>query len=169
MRPQHAQPEEYLYLKENGIDIDTCEIDYKIISVRCEDLSLYRKAFRVKIRALLKEDDIVALRRYVNQFYTLAQFVQYLYGFHSCAATVEPWQEELAHSLQTKFSESYTQVYTSDSWISYKGVEEYKELLKKKYIDSTLGEKVEVATCIQDEKPFLNLKDRAHFKKCDIS
>ena len=169
MKEEPLKPESYLYLKENGIDIDACDIDYKKISVRCEDLSLYRKAFRVKIRALIKQDDIVALRRYVNQFYALAQFVQYLYGFHSCASTVEPWQEELAFRLQTKFSESNAQVYTSNSWIRYKSVEEYTELLKNKYKNSNLGDKVEISKFIQDEKPFLNLKDRAHFEKCDIN
>ena len=70
MRPKAVKPEKYLYLQENGIDIDVCVIDYKVISIRCQDLSLYRKAFRVKIRTLIKQNDMPALKRYINAFYT---------------------------------------------------------------------------------------------------
>lgn len=165
MREEPVKPEKYLYLQENGIDIDACKIDYKMISVRCEDLSLYRKAFRVKIRALIKQGDSASLKRYVDQFYTLAQFVQYLYGFHSCASPVEAWQEELASYLQTQFEENNVQVYRDGSWISYGSVEDYSKSFKKQYEELPFGQKLETSACVQDAKPFINLKDKAHFAK----
>jgi len=164
VKEEPLTPEAYLYLKEDGIDIDTCEVDYQKISVRCEDISRYRKAFRVKIRALIKLDDMIALKRYVNQFYSLAQFVQYLYGFHSCSSSVETWQEELARHLQTKFEQSATQTYRLESWLNYKSIEDYTKLFKNEY--KALDENLEHLRCIQDAKPFLNLKDKAHFEKC---
>lgn len=166
MIPEPVKPEQHLYLQEHGIDINTCEIDYKVISVGCEDLSLYRKAFRVKIRSLIKKGDMTELKRYVNQFYTLAQFVRYLYGFHSCASPVQTWQEELALDLQTRFKESRVQVYTPGSWINYKSVKDYTKSFKKQYTDLPLDENLETPHCIQDAKPFLNPKDKAHFDKC---
>jgi len=166
MKPGPAQPEMYLYLQEDGIDIDACKVDYKVLSVRCEDLSLYKKAFRVKIRALIKQNSMTELKAYVNEFYTLAHFVRYLYGFNSCASEVEPWQETLAYDLQTKFVESKAPAYTSGSWIEYKRVSEYKELFTQAYKNLSLLEAVQDLDCVQDEKPFLNPKDKAHFDKC---
>jgi len=163
MRPKAVKPEKYLYLQENGIDIDACVIDYKLISVRCQDLSLYRKAFRVKIRTLIKQNDMPALKRYIDAFYTFAQFSQYLYGFHSCAGVVEPWQEQLAYYLQTRFDESRVLVYEPGSWISYKSVKDYEESFKKKYQNFSLDESSEILPFIQDAKPFLNQKDQSHF------
>jgi len=166
VRVQPVKPEKYLYLQDNGIDIDACKIDYKMISVRCEDLSLYRKAFRVKIRSLIKKGDAVVLKQYVNQFYTLAQFVQYLYGFHSCASTVEGWQEELACHLQRQFVVGDVMAYKPGSWLSYACADDYKDTFKKQYMMLSSDANIETLDCVQDEKPFLNLKDRSHFDRC---
>lgn len=165
MRPEPLKPEQYLYFQDNGIDIDACKIDYKMISVRCEDLSLYRKAFRVKIRSLIKIGDMLALKRYVDKFYALAYFVRYLYGFHSCASSVKAWQETLAYDLQKKFIVSKTPVYTSASWIEYKSAYDYKAFYKQAYKNLSFGDESEKLDCVQDEKPFLNPKDKAHFNK----
>lgn len=163
MRPLPVKPEKYLYLQENGIDIDACMIDYRMISVRCEDLSLYRKAFRVKIRTLIKNDDMLGLKRYIDNFYTYAQFVQYLYGFHSCACAVERWQEELAYYLQTKFVESNALVYKPGDWISYKSIDDYENYFRNHYKEFSKDVNIETLPFVQDAKPFLNPKDRAHF------
>jgi len=163
MGEQPLKPEQYLYLQEKGIDIDACELDYKTISVRCKDLSLYKKAFRVKIRTLIKQNSMKELQKYVNEFYILAHFARHLYGFHSCANDVEPWQETLAYELQTKFEVSRAPQYTTSAWIKYKDVNEYKVLFKQAYKDLSFGEELD---CVQDEKPFLNPKDKAHFDKC---
>jgi len=160
------KPKEYLFLKEKGIDINACNINFKIISVRCEDLNLYKKAFRVKIRALIKEGNLVDLKRYVNAFYTLAYFVRFLYGFHSCSNSVEAWQEELAFYLQTKFEESRVKGYDKSSWIIYKSDKTYEEHFKMKYKELSFNTKSTMRQFIQDNKPFLNLKDKAHFTKC---
>jgi len=159
------KPEEYLVFKDKGIDIAACEIDFKILCVRCEDLSLYRKAFRVKIRALLKVGDINKLKDYVNALYSLASFAKYLYGFHSCASNVEPWQEELALYLQVNFDKSRVEAYNGNTWITYTGMG-YVQALTKKYKDLTHSAKLDTSVCVQDTKPFLNLKDKAHFEKC---
>ena len=166
MRPQPVEPEKYLYLQENGIDIDGCKIDYKMISVRCEDLSLYRKAFRVKIRSLIKQDDMIALKGCVDQFYTFAQFVQYLYGFHSCVSAVEGWQEKLAYHRQRQFVVGDVMVYRPGSWLSYACADDYKDTFKKQYMMLSPDINIETLDCVQDEKPFLNLKDRSHFDRC---
>ncbi len=165
MRPKAVKPEKYLYLQENGIDIDACVIDYKLISVRCQDLSLYRKAFRVKIRTLIKQNDMPALKPYIDAFYTFAQFSQYLYGFHSCAGVVESWQEQLAYYLQTGFDESRVLVYEPGSWIKYKSVNDYEKSFKKRYQKFSPDENSEILPFIQDAKPFLNQKDQSHFDK----
>lgn len=87
----------------------------------------------------IKLDGIASLKRCVNQFYKLAQFVMSLYGFHSCASPVQKWQEQLALYLQTKFKESDTEVYAPDSWISYKSAEDYTKSYKKQYTDLSFG------------------------------
>ena len=157
--------EEYLCLKEKGFDLKKCSFDYSLISVKCEDLSLYKKAFRVKIRALLKTNDIKGLRTYVNAFYTLAQFARYLYGFHSCADSVASWQETLAYELQQTFVVNSSDFYKQGTWLKYKDTKSYRQLFTEKYNALNLYEKVDEKLCIQDEKPFLNEKDKAHFTK----
>ena len=161
MKTEPVKAETYLFLKEKGIDIDACEIDFKILSVSCEDLCLYRKALRVKIRALIKLDDIVELKGYVNALYGLAYFAKYLYGFHSCASGVQKWQEELALYLQAGFDESRVEAYDGKTWITYTEVDyakQYKDLFHNASLDTSIY--------TQDTKPFLNLKDKAHFDKC---
>ena len=151
MKAQVLKAEEYLFLKQEGIDIDACKIDFKKLSVSCIDLSLYRKAFRVKIRALIKLGEREALKEYINALYALAYFAKYLYGFHSCSSSVQDWQEERAVSLQASFDENKIKIYTGKTWLTYTSTE-YNPL------DTSLG--------IHDEKPFLNLKDKAHFDAC---
>jgi len=157
--------EDYLYLQAPGIDIALCRLDYSLISVRCEDLSLYKKAFRVKIRALIKEKRFQELQAYVNAFYTLAHFVRHLYGFHSCDSGVEFWQEKLAQSLKTSFIPDHILAYQSDTWIVYQKRNNYQEMFTQKYMDVFSKEKVKLDTFVQDEKPFLNPKDKSHFDK----
>ncbi|MDH5464761.1 MAG: hypothetical protein OEW60_03970, partial [Thiovulaceae bacterium] len=156
--------EEYLLLKGKGIDIDACKINFKELSVRCEDLSLFRKALRVKIRALIKLDDRNQLRSYANALYRLAQFSRYLYGFHSCNSEVSFWQEELAVYLQTRFDESKVVFYEGNTWLVYKNVDSYCSFYKAVY-RVHLSKTDTVSPCIQDAKPFLNLKDKSHFDK----
>ena len=159
-------PEDYLVLKEQGIDIEACRINFKELSVVCEDLSLYRKALRVKIRALIKLGDKNTLRSCVNALYGLAQFAQYLYGFHSCNSSVDRFQIELALSLQASFDENSVVPYDGKDWLSYKTVDEYSATFKDKYkifLDETSRNPI---LFVQDAKPFLNLKDKAHFEKC---
>lgn len=120
----------------------------------------------MKIRALIKEGNFVDLKRYVNAFYTLAYFVRFLYGFHSCSISVEAWQEELAFSLQTKFEESRVKGYDKSSWITYKSDKTYEEHFKMAYNALSFHTRSKMRQFIQDNKPFLNLKDKAHFTKC---
>lgn len=168
MKAEPLKPEHYLYLKEKGIDIDACVIDYQKISVRCGDLSNYRKAFRVKIRALLKRNNQELLKQYIHHFYVLAQFVRYLYGYHSCSVEVQPWQEELASYLQMKFSQDDVKVYDKESWMTYESRDYYCDAFKKQYATLTPHMDVKNLECLQDGKPFLNPKDRAHFDKCSL-
>ena len=160
------RPEDYLVLKEKGIDIEACRINFKELSVVCEDLSLYRKALRVKIRALIKLGDKNALKPYVDVLYGLAQFARYLYGFHSCNSSVDRFQIELALSLQSSFDGNSVLPYDGKGWLSYKNIDEYCASFKdrcEKFLGETSGRPI---LCVQDEKPFLNLKDKAHFEKC---
>jgi len=165
MRPKAVIPKVYLFLQENGIDIDACVIDYKLISVRCQDLSLYRKAFRVKIRTMIKNNDTHALKPYIDAFYTFTQFAQYLYGFHSCGSEVEEWQEQLAYYLQTRFDESSALECTKDSLIKYASVNEYEKSFKELYQKFAPDVDSESLPFVQDAKPFLNQKDQSHFDK----
>jgi hypothetical protein len=158
------RPEEYVVLKDRGIDVDACKLNFREVSVACEDLSLYRKALRVKIRALIKSDDKDELRSYVDLLYSLAQFARYLYGFHSCNSRIEIWQEKLARSLQGSFDESRLRPYDGQSWLSYQDVDAYSAFFKCQYKER-FGD-LDTGLCIQDEKPFLNPKDKAHFDKC---
>jgi len=165
MRPKAVKPKVYLFLQENGIDIDACVIDYKLISVRCQDLSLYRKAFRVKIRTMIKNNDTPDLKRYIDAFYSFAQFSQYLYGFHSCGSEVEEWQEQLAYFLQTRFDASSALECNKYSMISYSSVEEYEKFFKTLYQKFAPDVDSATLTFVQDAKPFLNQKDQSHFDK----
>ena len=165
MRPKAVKPKVYLFLQENGIDIDACVIDYKLISVRCQDLSLYKKAFRVKIRTMIKNNDTPDLKRYIDAFYSFAQFSQYLYGFHSCGSVVEEWQEQLAYYLQTSFEESQTLECKSGSLLKYGSVEEYEKSFKELYQKFAPDVDSKILPFTQDEKPFLNQKDKSHFDK----
>lgn len=160
MKTEVLKAEVYLFLKEKGMDIDACEINYKILSVSCEDLSLYRKALRVKIRALIKLDDMQVLKGYVNALYSLACFAKYLYGFHSCTSNVEIWQEKLALSLQADFDVDKIEVYDGTTWIAYTDIDYEKE-----YMQSPYNSNLDTSVYTQDLKPFLNLKDKAHFER----
>jgi len=158
--------EEYLCLKKDGIDIDKCMVDYKVLSIRCKDLNLYRKAFRVKIRTVIKEADWQSLRTYANEFYTLAVFVRYVYGFHSCSSCVQSWQETLAYARQKKFVLEDITFDKRDRWLEYKAVQEYEKVFRTEYLTLDMGKQVDTSSFTQDSKPFLNEKDRAHFNKC---
>ncbi len=147
MKSEISDAKAYLVLSEEGIDIDTCEIDFSRLSVACQDLSRYRKALRVKIRAILKHNDLQALQRYADALFSLALFAKYLYGFHSCSSDVELWQQQDAKSLQKSFDITNCTLYDGTNWLSY---EHSAEL-------SSRG--------IQDHKPFLTLKDKAHFDR----
>ncbi|HFU74718.1 MAG TPA: hypothetical protein ENK66_00580 [Arcobacter sp.] len=147
MRPQIVKQETYLSLLETGIDIQRCEIDFRVLSVTCDDLSRYRKALRVKIRALIKQGDNASLHNCVDTLYALALFAKHLYGFHSCNSEVEHWQEETAKVLQTSFDITKYSLYNGQNWINY----------DKESYSSSDG--------IQDGKPFLTLKDKAHFDR----
>jgi hypothetical protein len=147
VKSEIVKPEAYLFLSEVGIDIDACEIDFGIVSVKCEDLSRYRKALRVKIRALMKQNDLMALKRYADALYALALFAKHLYGFHSCSSDVELWQEEKAKTLQKSFDLDKHTLYDGEHWIHYDDVVRI----------SCEG--------LQDGKPFLTLKDKAHFDR----
>jgi len=140
------------------------EIDFKILSVSCSDLTLYKKAFRVQIRALMKEDNEVALKKCMNTFYKLACFVRSMYGFHSCAIPVLPWQEVLAKKLQVDFEINDAKNYNINAWIEYTEIDDiahfekkYKSLFPKGSKPLPLG--------VQDNKVFLTLKDKSHFEK----
>jgi len=133
--------------------------------VRCQDLSLYRKAFRVKIRTMIKNNDTHALKPYIDAFYTFAQFSQYLYGFHSCASFVEDWQEQLAFYLQTRFEESSALGCKSGSLLKYASVNEYEKSFKELYQKFAPDVESATLTFVQDAKPFLNQKDQSHFDK----
>lgn len=153
---------DFINLCEIGFDIATCKIDFLTISVKCDDLARYKKAFRVKIRELIKIEDINNLNKYINKFYNLAIFVEYLYGHHSCASKVEFWQEEVAYSLQKKFKYR-TVEYQKNIVLKYKNLNFYAEFFKKQNKEINLTKDIEKLKFIQDEKPFLNLKDYTHF------
>ena len=78
------------------------------------------------------------------------------------------WQEELASYLQTKFVESDASVYNKEFWLTYESTNSYCDTFKKQYSILVSLENEVALECIQDGKPFLNLKDKAHFEKCLI-
>jgi len=149
-------------LKEKGFDIESCFLDLQQISIECYDLARYKKAFRVKIRTLIKKDEILKLQLCIKQLYAFAQFVKYIYGYHSCAVPVSKWQATLAKKLQKKTLPVF-EVYCKDSWISYETTARYESHFKLQHkkligLDAPLE-------YVQDQKPFLTLKDKAHFEK----
>jgi hypothetical protein len=147
---------------EPGFNIERCCVDYKSVSVRCSDIVRYKKAFRVKIRRLIKRGDIAALSHCIDTFFCFATFVEYLYGHHSCAIDVEPWQEETALSLQQMFSEKEV-LYTKGTRLVYAPVHVYERDFKRQY--STIFANMNSLMFVQDTKPFLTLKDYAHFER----
>jgi len=154
----------FVHLKEQGFCIDECYIDFALISVRCSDLARYRKAFRVRIRALMKAANADALGVCIDRFYRFAQFVQDIYGFHSCGVSVETWQEQVAQSLQKHSDKEYAG-YEKGSWLTYEKTDAYRQRLQARY--QRLFDPIDIRALhfIQDEKPFLTLKDRAHFDR----
>lgn len=156
--------ERFVHLKEPGFDIDSCHIDFASISIGCEDLTRYRKAFRVKIRALIKVADTVALTTCIDNFYRLAQFVRHLYGYHSCDTAVEKWQEQIALSRQKILSDVFPG-YKKGSWLTYEKRALYQSVFEAEYLRSTPADAIEIRTCVQDGRAFLNPKDQAHFER----
>lgn len=154
---------QFLHLKEQGFSIDECRIDFASISVRCSDLARYRKAFRVRIRTLIKTADAAALTVCIDRFYRFAQFVQNIYGFHSCSDSVETWQEQVAQSLQKHCDIEYSE-YEKESWLTYEKTEVYKQRFQAQYKKLSGLADTRTLPFIQDGKPFLTLKDRAHFE-----
>ncbi len=164
MNNQNWESKNFIHLKEEDFNIETCEIDFLSISVRYSDLSRYRKAFRVKIRTLIKTADAYNLVKCIEKFYDFAGFVRYLYGYHSCANDVEPWQEQVALFLQKEFVVKNLK-YKIGTHLKYEHVDFYEEHFKTQY--KLINPKCDVQTqkFIQDGKSFLNLKDYTHFKK----
>lgn len=155
--------ETYLSLVEEGIDIPHCRLNLHEISIRCADLSRYRKALRVKIRTLLKIEDYDSLEGYINMLFALGNFAKSCYGYHSCNSPVSSWQEELAGILQKAFDPTSIQAYTRDIWIEYdpQSSDRYIQQQASLLMASHSADE----TCVQDSKPFLTQKDRSHFNK----
>lgn len=151
-------------LKEHGFDSERCYIDLEKISITCKDLARYKKALRVKIRALMKTKERESLQECIEQFYTLAQFVRYLYGFHSCAVDVLSWQEQVALALQKEMAWEL-KPYVNGEWIAYESPQIYEQRLRSYYQEVTGSEVMDTLQCVQDAKPFLTLKDKAHFER----
>lgn len=156
--------EDYSILSEPGFGIEQCVLDCKAISVRCEDITRYKKAFRVKIRGLIKAGKSAALSGCIENFYRFATFVEYLYGHHSCAAEVSPWQEETARFLQKKYSETPGH-YRKGERIVYASKGAYEKQLREQYALLTSETDENALELVQDNKPFLTLKDYAHFER----
>jgi len=153
--------ESYGSLNEKGIDIRNCFLDLQEISIRCNDLSRYRKALRVKIRALLKREAYSQLRLYINALYHLGLFSKYIYGFHSCNTDVTLWQEALALSLQKEWDKEAVKAYDGSEWINY------DSSVIEPFIYAKASENMQDMNedLVQDGKPFLNPKDQSHFDK----
>ncbi|MCJ7764951.1 MAG: hypothetical protein MUP09_03320 [Thiovulaceae bacterium] len=158
------QPENFDHLKEGGFSIDECHIDLATVSVRCSDITRYKKALRVKIRRLIKEADAAALAECIDAFYRFAIFVEYLYGDHSCATQVQLWQEQVALSLQKKFSDEGLN-YSKGNRLKYAQTSVYEERFKAHYRSISTNSDTDTVAFIQDRKPFLTLKDYAHFER----
>lgn len=107
----------------------------------------------------MKTAETEALNQCMERFYAFAQFVRYLYGFHSCAVPVAPWQVAVAKKLQVSMTLSFTP-YRRGEWVTYEPCVAHEERLRAFADPSAANE-----AFIQDEKPFLTLKDKAHFEK----
>ncbi len=164
MNNNQLGPETFGHLKEPGFSIDECHIDLATISVRCSDITRYKKAFRVKIRRLIKEADTAALVDCIDAFYRFASFVEYLYGYHSCTTEVKQWQEQVALSLQKKFSGEGLD-YGKGDRLKYAESVVYEARCKAYYSAAHPNNDTDRLTFIQDRKPFLTLKDYAHFER----
>lgn len=164
MNDKPLAPETFDHLKEPGFSIDECRIDLATISVRCSDITRYKKAFRVKIRRLIKEADRAALSDCIDTFYRFALFSEYLYGYHSCATEVNQWQEQTALSLQKKFSDEGLN-YAKGDRLQYAERGVYEARFKAYYRDVYPNTDTDRLTFVQDTKPFLTLKDYAHFER----
>lgn len=161
---QNWVSKDFINLCEVGFNISTCKVDFLTISVKCCDLARFKKAFRVKIRELIKTKEINDLDKYINRFYNLAIFVEYIYGHHSCASKVEFWQEELALSLQKTFQDEKSK-YKKGIHIKYNNLNFYEEFFRKQNNEINPKKDTKNLKFIQNEKPFLNLKDYSHFEK----
>ncbi len=153
----------FLHLKEPGIDIDSCHLELTEISINCSNITRYRKAFRVKIRTLIKESDSDSLKECFDKFYSLAEFTHALYGHHSCDEEVGYWQKKVALSLQKEYKQ-VSSSHVLGKRVEYKDVDLYEEYFKRRYkILYPLAK--EPITFIQDKRPFLTLKDYAHLER----
>jgi hypothetical protein len=164
MNDKQSETEDFEHLEETGFSIDKCYIDPAMISVRCSDITRYKKAFRVKIRRLIKEADTAALADYIDAFYRFASFAEYLYGYHSCATEVQLWQEKVALFLQKKFSHTGLE-YKKGNQLKYTQTSLYEAKFKAYYRGISPNIDTESIPFIQDAKPFLTLKDYAHFER----
>lgn len=156
--------EDYSTLVEPGFDIEQCFLDFKTISIRCEDITRYKKAFRVRIRGLIKAGNSAALSACIENFYRFAMFAEYLYGHHSCAIEVAPWQEETARFLQKKYSE-VPEHYRRGKRIAYALQGAYEKHFREQYALLSGEKENSTLALVQDNKPFLTLKDYAHFER----
>lgn len=100
----------------------------------------------------------------IENFYRFATFVEYLYGDHSCATEISPWQEETARFLQKKYSEA-PEHYRRGERIVYAPQSTYEKHFREQYALLNPETEKSALELIQDNKPFLTLKDYAHFER----
>ena len=141
-----------------GFDIEKCEIDYTLLDIQTESFLYYKKSLRVKIRALMKTEDIPALNNCFQTFFTLAHYAKHLFGHHSCKTPLAPWQMELAYQLKETFNPSLF-YYQKGEILTYETQEIYENRVLVGYHDKSSKE------FFQNYYPFLNPKDYAHFDK----
>lgn len=162
--PAKWASEAFLELKAPGFDIISCHMHLAHLSIRCEELVLYRKALRVKIRMLIKEGKSEALDACMDTLFRLAQFVRHLYGHHSCDSAVAPWQEQVARSLQKELDTPFSD-YKRGSWLEYERLEKYAREHREKYFSLGRQHEDQEIESIQDGHSFLNPKDRTHLER----
>lgn len=141
-----------------GFDIDACTIDYTRLDIETESFLIYKKALRVKIRALMKTEDVPALNRCYQTFFTLAHYAKHLFGHHSCKTPLAPWQMELAYALKDSFDPSQFH-YIKGKPLTYLPKEQYEKEILSGYHDRAPRD------FLQNYYPFLNPKDYAHFDR----
>ncbi len=156
--------EDFSTLAEPGFDIEQCFLDCTRISIRCEDIRRYKKAFRVRIRGLIKTNNRVALSACIDNFYRFATFIEYLYGHHSCATGVSSWQEETARFMQKKYRD-IPMHFSRGEQIVYAPRSAYEKHFREQYALLSAEKENSAFECMQDNKPFLTLKDYAHFER----